>query len=133
MKITIYKNDKVMESNIFDSKLYYENIYSTLAVKYKLVNVDSKYFNNDLEGFKIRENLIASKEVKDEVYKKSSDEIKVILDYVNSDYLVLTNNEILDYFYNLSGIELGNLSDIKEWLEEMLDTLKVADKMIIER
>ena len=133
MKIILYKNNSLLAEEKFDSKLYYENTYSSLAVKYKLVSVDSNYFNNDLEGFKIRENLIVDKSIKKQVYTKTTDDIKLVLDYIDCDYLVLTNNEILDYYNNLSGIELGNISDIKEWLEENINTLKLADKMIVER
>ena len=133
MKILLYKNNSLLAQEEFDSKLYYENTYSSLAVKYKLVSVDPNYFNNDLEGFKIRENLIVDNNIKKQVYNKTTDDIKLVLDYINCDYLVLTNNEILDYYNNLSGIEIGNISDIKEWLEENYNTLKSADKLIIER
>lgn len=133
MKIILYKNNSLLAQEDFDSKLYYENTYSSLAVKYKLVSVDSNYFNNDLDGFKIRENLIVDKSIKKQVYTKTTEDIKLVLDYIDCDYLVLTNNEILDYYNNLSGIELGNISDIKEWLEENFNTLKLADKMIVER
>lgn len=133
MKIILYKNNSLLAQEEFDSKLYYENTYSSLAVKYKLVSVDANYFNNDLDGFKIRENLIVDKSIKKQVYTKTTEDIKLVLDYIDCDYLVLTNNEILDYYNNLSGIELGNISDIKEWLEENFNTLKLADKMIVER
>lgn len=139
-KFSAYKNNNLMflwEPTDKETFNLFEKTYVELAIKYKLVDLPLKYYENSLDGLRLRRSFVLSERLKKTVYKSSclTDDERYVLDVFKKNNFVLEGKEkIEDFVSRLKTASVDCLEDIMTIFEDLDDVRRgEINKFVLER
>lgn len=140
-KFSAYKNNNLMflwEPTDKETFNLFEKTYVELAIKYKLVDLPLKYYENSLDGLRLRRSFVLSERLKKTVYKSSclTDDERYVLDVFKKNNFVLEGKEkIEDFVSRLKTASVDCLEDIMTIFEDLDDDVRRGEinKFVLER
>lgn len=132
-KFSAYKNNNLMflwEPTDKETFNLFEKTYVELAIKYKLVDLPLKYYENSLDGLRLRRSFVLSERLKKTVYKSSclTDDERYVLDVFKKNKLVLEGKEkIEDFVSRLKTASVDCLEDIMTIFEDLDDDVRLGE------
>lgn len=108
-----FKND--MSTGFNDEIFLYQ-----LALKYDLVEAPEGYFNNNIEGLRLRRRTTLTPDQKEKVYAlpNLTDDEKYVVNLIKNEFKEFDERELYQTFRRMA---VGDMEDITSFMEENLN------------